>query len=354
MVWLVVVALAVSQLWTAALADRIVTVTFTGDVTLGSEETKKNLPGSFNDYVEKKGYDYFFQNYKEIFSSDDLTVINLEGVLSDSNRQENTAKTYRFRGPTEYADILKRAGIEACAISNNHTMDFGKQGYTATVQALKDHGIHFFGNNSYYIFEKDGIKIAFFSLVSPKVQGSREWGQEVTARLRREEGVSAVVMCMHVGTEYDAHRNKTQVTYAAFARKYFTADLVIMHHPHVLQGIDILDDCCYACYSLGNFCFGGNMKIRALETMVVQADLVFTDEGVYKGQQLRLYPAYIATAARELGDDNDFLPKPVTGDEALAVLQLVQNDTAFDLGPYDEETGCVTLRYLPAAAVETE
>ena len=96
------------------------------------------------------------------------------------------------------------------------------------------------------------------------------------------------------------------------------------------------------------------MKIRALETMVVQADLVFTDEGVYKGQQLRLYPAYIATAARELGDDNDFLPKPVTGDEALAVLQLVQNDTAFDLGPYDEETGCVTLRYLPAAAVETE
>ena len=334
------------------MADRTVTVTFTGDVTLGSEEIKKNQPGSFNSYAKEKGYDYFFQNFLPMFSADDLTVINLEGVLSDSNRQENTSKTYRFRGPTEYAEILNRAAIEACAISNNHTMDFGNQGYKATVQALEDHHINYFGNNSYYIYEQDGIKIAFFSLVSPKVMGSKEWGQKLTAQLREEEGVDAVVMCMHVGTEYDAHRNKTQMNYAAFARRYFTADLVIMHHPHVLQGIDILDDSCYVCYSLGNFCFGGNLKIRALETMVVQADLVFTDEGDYKGQQLRLYPAHIASSAQAVGDDNDFLPKPVTGDEALAVMQLVQNDTSFDLGPYDEETGCVTLRYLPAAAAE--
>ena len=335
-----------------ALADQIITVTFTGDVTLGSEETKKNMAGSFNSYVEQKGYDYFFQNYAAMFSRDDLTIVNLEGVLSDSNRQENTGKTYRFRGPTDYAGILKAAGIDACAISNNHTMDFGKQGYTATVKALEDHGVHYFGNDYYYIFEKNGVKIAFFALVSPKVQGSRDWGERVSKRLREEEGVDAVVMCLHVGTEYDAHRNKTQVNYAAFARKFFTADLVIMHHPHVLQGIDILDESCYVCYSLGNFCFGGNMKIRALETMVVQADLVFTDEGKYKGQQLRLYPAHISTAAQAVGDDNDFLPTPVTGDEALAVMQLVQNDTAFDLPPYDEETGCVALRYLPAAAAE--
>ena len=121
---------------------------------------------------------------------------------------------------------------------------------------------------------------------------------------------------------------------------------------HLVEGSDILDDCCYVCYSLGNFCFGGNMKIRALETMVVQADFVFSDEGAYKGSQLRLYPAHIATSAREEGDENDFLPKPVTGDEALAALHKVQNDTPFDLGLYDEEAGCLELRFLPAGAGE--
>lgn len=350
---LLAVLLCVAGMVFSAAADQTITVTFTGDVTLGSEETRKNQEGSFHDYVAREGYDYFFRNFLPMFSADDLTVVNLEGVLSDSARQENTGKTYRFRGPTEFAEILPRASIEACAISNNHTMDFGKQGYASTVQALEDHGVRYFGNDYYYIFEKNGIKIAFFSLVSPKVSGSREWGEKLVARLRQEEGVSAVVMCLHVGTEYDAHRNKTQMNFAAFVRKYFTADLIIMHHPHVLQGIDILDGCCYVCYSLGNFCFGGNMKIRALETMVVQADFVFSDEGVYKGQQLRLYPAHIATSAQGEGDENDFLPKLVTGDEALAALYRVQNDTSFDLGLYDEEAGCLPLRFLPAGGGNT-
>ena len=348
----ILAVLCLLMLGTDGRADQTVTVTFTGDVTLGSEEIKKNQPGSFHDYAAREGYGYFFRNFLPLFSSDDLTVVNLEGVLSDSDRQENKLKTYRFRGPAEFAEILNEASIEACSFANNHMMDFGTQGYRATLRALDEHGISHFGNNDCFIYEKNGVKIAFFALVSSKLQGSRDRGRKTVARLREEEGVNAVVVCVHAGTEYDPHRNKTQVTYAEFVRKYFTADLVIMHHPHVLQGIDILDGCCYVCYSLGNFCFGGNMKIRALETMAVQADLVFSDDGAYLGQRLRLYPAHIASSARGEGDANDYLPKPVTGDEALAVLQLVQNDTGFDLGQYDDETGYAALGFLPAATAE--
>ena len=336
----------------SALADRTLRITFTGDVTLGSEENKKNREESFNSFVKREGYGYFFRKVKDLFEADDLTVVNLEGVLSDSARNENKKKTYRFRGPTEYVQILKEASIEACAISNNHTKDFGKQGYNSTRKTLKDAGIDYFGAEEYFIFEKDGIQIAFFALVSTIVQGHQTWGKEITAKLR-EEGVDAVVVCIHVGQEYDPHHNITQKRYAEMALSNFGADLVIMHHPHVLQGVEIMNNRT-VCYSLGNFCFGGNAKVRALETMIVQAELDFTDDGTYKGQRLRFYPAYTCSSAAAVGDPNDYQPTLVTGDAGLAVMQLVQNDTDFELGLYDEEAGCLTLPYLPAEERETD
>ncbi len=351
--WICFLALLLTGmlLMSAAAADKVITITFTGDVTLGGEETKKNDPASFYGYVEREGDDYFLQNYREMFSKDDLTLVNLEGTLTDSSRQENKSKTYRFRAPVDFVKVLTGSSVEACNLANNHTQDFGNQGYKSTVATLEDAGIKICGNDLYFVFEKDGIKIAFFSFVSSKVQGSREWAMKEVQKLKEEEGVNSVVVCFHAGTEYSKVRTIYQERYAAMARRDLQADLVIMHHPHVLQGIDILDNR-YVCYSLGNFCFGGNLSIRALETMVVQADLVFEDDGTYKGQQLRLYPAHIATSAQAVGDASDFLPKPVTGEEAMEALALVQNDTAFELGLYDEDEGCLALRYLPAAAEE--
>ena len=62
-------------------------------------------------------------------------------ALSDSQAEEDTRKTFRFRGPTDYAKILTESSIEACAISNNHIMDFGKQGYESTRKTLEENGI---------------------------------------------------------------------------------------------------------------------------------------------------------------------------------------------------------------------
>ena len=339
-----------------AKAEKKITLTFAGDVTLGCQEFQKELPESFNAYAEREGYGWFFRNMTELFSSDDLTLVNLEGTLTDSSQEEDRSKTFRFRGPTDYAKILTMSSIEACSVSNNHIMDFGRQGYESTLATLEKNGILYCGNEHSFIFEKDGIRIGFFALGNMYFNNYAQVIKKEAARMRAE-GVNAIVMSFHAGQEYTPHRRDwDQENRARIAVTQWGADLVIMHHPHVVQGVDVVDQR-YAFYSLGNFCFGGNPVIeakqknkeyRALESMVVQMDLVFGDDGAYLGQEGRIYPCYVSSSATRVGDPNDYQPKFVTGEQAQGVIDRIQYDTAFTLAAMDEESGCLTLPFLPA------
>ena len=327
---------------TAALAEKTVTLTFTGDVTLGSEEKKRNKDFSFDTMAANQGYEYFFANVRDFFAEDDLTIINLEGVLSDSSKQENTSKTYRFRGPTDFVNILTCSSIEACNIANNHTMDFGNQGYAATLATVQEAGLGAFGNDEIFIYEKDGVKIAFMSVNTTGFNGRKTWTKEEMARLKTEEGVNCIVYVFHGGTEYGGVHNRIQEN----ASRYLIdcgADLVVMHHPHVVQGFAIYKNRTI-CYSLGNFCFGGNKEVRALPAMVVRATLTFADDGTYLGQQLALYPANISGT----NPVNNYQPLLVSGEAAEAAMKLAQHDTDYTLNPFDEALGCALQDYLPA------
>lgn len=325
-----------------ARADKVIRLTFTGDVTLGSEEKKRGLSSSFDAVAAREGYDYFFRQVKPLFEQDDLTVVNLEGVLSDSSKNENTKKTYRFRGPVDFARILPEGSIEAANIANNHTMDYGKTGYADTGKALDGAHIGYFGNQTVYIFEKDGIRIAFFGLNSSAVARNRSWAIQEIGRLKREEGVHAVVFCFHGGTEYGRVRNARQEDYAQFAIKA-GADLVVMHHPHVVQGLDIINNRSVF-YSLGNFCFGGNREVRALEALVAGVEMHFSDAGTYLGQQVTLHAAHISGTTPE----SNFQPVLVQGEAVQAVNQRIAQDTKIAWTPIDPSTGMGVQEYLPA------
>ena len=95
----VILAIAVLLITGTASAEKTILVTFTGDVTLGGLDNEQNSPESFDSYAKEKGYDYFFSNFKEMFSQDDLTVINLEGPLTDS-KANKANKSHVFRGKT--------------------------------------------------------------------------------------------------------------------------------------------------------------------------------------------------------------------------------------------------------------
>ncbi len=325
----------------SARAEKQICLTFTGDVTLGSEEALKNKDFSFVHFAEEKGYDYFFENVRSLFEEDDLTIVNLEGVLSDSSEGENKKKTYRFRGPTDFANILSASSIEMACLSNNHSMDYGERGYADTEAALDRAGVQYFGGRTVSFFEKDGIRIAFIGMsYTNENKSEKQWLKSEIQNLKEES--NAVIFCYHGGREYSDARTEKQMDIAKLAI-HAGADLVIMHHPHVVQGMSIFDNRS-VCYSLGNFCFGGNKRVRAKESLIVRATLTFSDDGAYLGQQLDLYPAHISGTAPK----NNYQPHLVTGSDARLVLRRVQADSRFKIKKYDESLGFAHQDYLPA------
>lgn len=203
----------------SALAEKTIRLTFAGDVTLGSEEALRDKAYSLDSFAQENGYAYFFERVQALFAQDDLTIVNLEGVLSDSSADENTQKTYRFRGPAAFAQILTQGSVEMVNLANNHTLDYGERGLADTKAALEGEGVAFFGNREIAVYEKDGVRIAFLGLsYSDMRRADREWAREEIARLRSEEGVDAVVFTFHAGREYSEARTEKQQEYALQAQ----------------------------------------------------------------------------------------------------------------------------------------
>ena len=169
------ILLLIALLPCIALADTTITLTFTGDVTLGGEAWLEPEPDSFASLYEKNGPEYFLGNFAEFFAEDDLTIINLEGVLSDADLrpvQEGKNGSYFFKGKTEYTSVLTAASVEAASIANNHTYDYGEPGLRDTIAALENAGIEWFGTHDshttdtekFLFYEKDGVTICIMSV----------------------------------------------------------------------------------------------------------------------------------------------------------------------------------------------
>ncbi|MCI5772910.1 MAG: CapA family protein [Clostridiales bacterium] len=322
-----------------------VVVTFLGDCTLGSEEHERAKETSFDSYVLKYGWDYPFSGVQTVIGQDDLTVANLEGVFY--NYEANKAhKTYNFRAPTSFAQILPVSSIEAVSLSNNHTEDYGQPGMRDTLASLQENGIPWFATAPYangtYIYEKGNVRIGFVSVYLSQWQSQLQQLKNNLTALK-DARCSLIVAVMHGGVEYAGFHEDSQERLASFFIRY-GAKVVVGHHPHVLQGVQVKDDATIV-YSLGNFVFGGNKKMRAYQTALAQFTFYFDEDGVYQGQQLNLIPAHYSGSR----DYNDYRPVLVSGQEAQDVIATIQRDTGFRLAPYQEGTGAVQA-YLPAAA----
>lgn len=354
---------ALCLLASGARADKYITLTFTGDCTIGSEEKFRNAEDSFDSYAEREGHAWFFANFREMFSEDDCTVINLEGILSDSSFGEKTKKAYRFRGGTAFADILTGASIELAGIANNHIADYGAKGMESTIRTLESTGIGWTRELDYYTLEKDGIRVCFFAADNGIHNKYREKLRKKFAELKASCEADAIVVIYHNGNEYDARHTILQERAGAY---YVDAgaDLVIMHHPHVVQGIQIRNNRTI-CYSLGNFVFGGNRDIRfqgyrnirqvsSLYGLVVQAKLHFSNRGKYLGQQVVLYPVYTSSASPK----NNFQPFRLNAEQAEPVVDAIRFDTPEEIEipeAEEDETGLVriVMPYL-SGGTETE
>ncbi len=328
----------------SATADRTLTLTFVGDCTIGGEDRLREFDYSFDAYLAKYGYDYFFEQVQSVIAHDDLTIANLEGVFI--NYESGAVdKTYNFRGPKHYVNVLTGSSIEAVSIANNHIMDYGYDGVTHTLQTLEDASLPYFGTNDAivqtWIYKNGNVRIGFVSMeTSYWYYRHRNLLKGQVAELR-EAGCQVVIVVMHGGIEYKTRHQGMQVDFAHDVLEY-GVDLIIGHHPHVLQGIEVIDGRT-VCYSIGNFVFGGNAQIRAPYTALFQFTLTFADDGTYLGHQLNIIPALPSGEK----DFNNYQPVLATGEDAEAAMAQIQHDTKFPLNPYVEGVGAMQ-DFVPA------
>lgn len=198
---------------------------------------------------DKKDPTFPFQKIAENLSKADLTIGNLEGPLIKDC--PIARKGTKFCGNPENAEGLSFAGFDLLNLANNHAKDYGQDGFSQTIEILKSQQIDYFGFEKMARQEINGIKLVFlgFDDVTSSIEKERLI-QEVGAA---KTGTDFVIINFHWGTEYQKNPNKRQKELAHLAIDN-GADLIIGHHPHVLQPAEYYQEKLIL-YSLGNFVF---------------------------------------------------------------------------------------------------
>lgn len=199
-----------------------------------------------------------------------LTIANLENPLLEQGRPVPGKCT--LRGSVGWAQILKETGIRVLSLANNHIMDYGEDGLFSTIKALESSGLYYVGAGrnkeqacSPIFLDLAGQNIAILSrtsviVSSPSYAGKNQPGvafldiKETKRDIKNcKQETDIVILIIHWGVEEYKYPSPDQ---SRLAREFVEAgaDLIIGHHPHVLQGIEKVSNG-LVCYSLGNFIF---------------------------------------------------------------------------------------------------
>lgn len=290
-----------------------ITLTAVGDCTLGGNtnsggEGEKRFAACF----AQNGADYFLQNVRSLFESDDVTVANLEGPLTTATDKRSN-RQFNFRGDPAYAQILSDSSVEVCNLANNHAYDFKTAGFDETAQTLADAGIGACGFGLEHYMEVKGHTLGFL--------GFTEWdfdSDELLATVRSaREKCDLLIVCIHWGDEL-TYKRSGKSEKLGYAIVDAGADLVIGGHSHVYGEIEQYQGK-YIIYSLGNFCFGGNKKPTDPQCIIFQQRFMLWPDGSVEDAGINLIPAQVSTSTKS----NDYQPIFLEGDEGAGLLAKV-------------------------------
>ncbi len=277
-------------------------MSFLGDCMLAT--TNGNSPaGSFNATAKQKPSTYFFEKAIPFLKADDFTLADCENVFTDSPLSEvekGYTPAFWFKSEMKNAKIFKDNSIELVTLANNHTMDYGQQGYQDTAKALDNAGVLWTDLNKPVILEKDGIKIGVVSLVLS------QYGATATTinQIKELEKTTAVQIVIFHGGEQDIHTPEDWKIKACHALIDCGADLVVGGHPHALQPFETYKGK-HIVYSLGNFCYGGSSRPEN-RTIIYQEVFSFNENHKLINQKENIIPFYVYT-----GNVNNYQPAPI-------------------------------------------
>lgn len=313
------------------------TITFTGDCTLAYYNETRYLRGFPAVYKKSGSLTYPFDLTREVFGADDITMINFEGTLTDYTNHKN--KQFFFRGEPSFADILPASSIEAVTLENNHSYDYLDIGYSDTIDNIKKVGVAYTNYDTPAVINVKGLRVVMISLCLFETDFSDEMLEHVQNYVNMyKQKDTIIVMNAHWGIERDKNPDSTQIK-AAHAMIDAGVDLVIGHHPHVPQGIEVYNGH-YIFYSLGNFAFGGNAKANQPETLMVRAMFGRDDEGNAALSRVSVIPCLTTSTGTDV---NNYRPTPLYGEKAAKVMEkLLQLSSQVDGG-----VGSLTWSMIP-------
>lgn len=213
-----------------------------------------------------------FASVSPIFKTSDLSVINLENPLVDDENVHPVEGKCTLRGSAAWAGILKESGINLVSLANNHMMDYGKDGLFSTMTALETMGLPFVGagknrkdanqplfmklhENTIAFIARSSVVVASRCYAGDHEPGVAFLDVDETLNTIREckKQADCVVLIIHWGIEQYLYPTPDQ---RILARELVQAgaDIVLGHHPHVLQGMEKINGCPIF-YSMGNFLF---------------------------------------------------------------------------------------------------
>ncbi|MBU1159765.1 CapA family protein [Patescibacteria group bacterium] len=278
----------------ARVCDEEIVLGFTGDIMLNR---------GVENVIKKYGNNDFsfpFKFVSEKLNEFDLLFGNLEGPISDKG--EDLGSSYSFRMDTRVASALNSAGFDIVSLANNHIGDWGQEAMIDTLSWLKKENIAGVGLGlneaeayNYKILETKGIEIAFLAFSDfgnnyLEAKGDNSGIAIInsekmkTAVKKAEENSDLVVVSLHFGNEYEIEPNYSQKNISRQAIDW-GANLVVGHHPHILQPIEKYKNG-YIAYSLGNFVFdqdfaketnhGGILKVIIKDKEISEVSLIDT------------------------------------------------------------------------------
>jgi gamma-polyglutamate biosynthesis protein CapA len=243
---------------------REVRLGFVGDIMCG--DSFFSLGSGVGSGIDRFGSEYLSAPIQSLFHQHDVVLGNIEGAISDVGRVEWSMRRRHMRGRGSVAGLLKQWGISIAHVANNHILEQGYPAAVDTVMNLKKAEIQVVGAGESDCFkggldvlriDVDSSTFAFLAVCLRDEKYAYHWTGAMDAiddAIRKCKSQGAfVTVSVHWGDEFIDRPNRNQIE---LADQWMSsgADLIVGHHPHVVQGMEWREGRLVA-YSLGNFLF---------------------------------------------------------------------------------------------------
>jgi len=294
------------------------------------------------DKINRYGNSYPFLGVNRWLSETDVVFGNLETPLTPGRRILPNEMV--FRSDPALASVLNNYNFSLLSLANNHTMNFGDEGIRSTFLSFRSAGLDYVGAGENFLaavqpkyLESQGIKLAFLAYNDSDVVPQSYAADEETpgtvfmdvavmteAVRRAKQEADFVIVSIHSGQEYADQHNQRQEDFSKAAIDS-GAELVIGHHPHVIQDIEVYKGKLIF-YSLGNFIFDQMWSEEVRQSLGLK--IYFTPEGISRAH---LYPFRI---------DDYSQPVSIKGEGAEKILRRLQfNYESRGVYMWDKEAG---------------